>query len=90
MNEFFPDEPMELVATPVPGVDPGYMAECLVEEYLLMGWSERALMRLFTLPVYGATHRIYRERGDAYVRDLIARVGQRWSNQRSASGDLHA
>lgn len=54
------------------------MAECLIEEFLLMGWSESRLMMLFTQPRFQATHRIYLERGEDHVRGLIRRVGEAW------------
>lgn len=72
------DDPMEFVAVPLPGGDPDLMAECVIEEFLLMGWSERQLMTLFTHPRFQATHRIYLDRGEAHVRALIARVGASW------------
>lgn len=89
MKEFIPQEPMELVAMGVPATDDAFMAECLVEEYLLMGWNERQLMGLFSRPFFGATHRIYRERGEEYVRALIQRVGAAWQRQ-PEEGDAHA
>lgn len=72
------DDPMEFVAVPVPGADPDLMARCVIEEFMLMGWSERQLMTLFTHPRFRATHRIYLDRGEAHVRELIARVGASW------------
>jgi hypothetical protein len=72
------DDPMELVAVALAEGDSDQMAECLIEEFLLIGWSERQLMTLFTRPQFRATHLIYRERGEAHVRDLIRRVGETW------------
>lgn len=72
------DDPMEFVAVALPGGDPDLMAQCMIEEFMLMGWSERQLMTLFTHPRFQATHRIYLDRGEAHVRDLIARVGASW------------
>ncbi|GAB4282478.1 MAG: hypothetical protein Kow0058_00920 [Roseovarius sp.] len=75
---------MEFVAVALPGGDPDRMAECVIEEFLLMGWSERQLMTLFTHPRFMATHRFYLDRGEAHVRDLIARVLAAW---RPAAGN---
>ena len=44
-----------------------------------MGWDGERLMTLFTTPMFMATHRIYRQKGEDYVRALIQRV--------SASGE---
>lgn len=72
------DDPMEFVAVGLPGGDPDLMAECVIEEFLLMGWSEKQLMMLFTQPRFAATHRIYLARGEGHVRALIARVRAAW------------
>jgi len=72
------DDPMEIVGVALPGGDPDLMAECVIEEFLLMGWPEKRLMLLFTQPRFAATHRIYRTRGEAHVRGLIRRVAERW------------
>ncbi len=80
-DEFAHEDPMELVGMVVPGdlqtLDA--MAEALVEEYVRMGWDEVRLMPLFENPRFLATHRIYREKGEAYVRDLIREVYSRWN-----------
>ncbi len=79
MKHTEPGDPMELVGVGLPEGNIDDMAECLVEEYMLLGWNERQLMALFTRPFFRTTHRIYREKGEAYVRALIQRVGDKWS-----------
>lgn len=79
-NEPESDDPMELVGMVMPG-EPGQleaMAECLVEEYVRLGWDARRLMTLFVNPMFMATHRIYRQKGEAYVSELIDRVCAKW------------
>jgi len=76
-------DPMELVGVPVPGGDSRAMAECLVEEYLLLGWDERQVMMLFTRPCFRATHRIYLDKGEAYVRSLVQEVRVKWTREAS-------
>lgn len=79
-DEFDCADPMGLVGMVLPG-EPGQieaMAECLVEEYVRMGWDEPRLMTLFVNPMFLATHRVYREKGEAYVRGLIRRTSERW------------
>jgi hypothetical protein len=79
-EEFDSDDPMDLVGMVLPG-EPGQleaMAECFVEEYVRMGWDEPRLMTLFINPLFMATHRIYRLKGDAYVRRLIQKVVAKW------------
>ncbi|MFU8771168.1 MAG: hypothetical protein ACNA8H_01975 [Anaerolineales bacterium] len=79
-DEFFVEDPMELVGMVMPGNedDLEMMAECIVDEYIRLGWGEERLMNLFTNPMFLGTHRIYRYKGEDYVRDLIQRTKQRW------------
>ena len=79
-KEFEDEDPMDLVGMVLPG-EPGQleaMAECVVEEYLRMGWDEPRLMTLFVHPMFLATHRIYRLKGEAYVLDLIRKTASKW------------
>ena len=76
----FEDDPMEMIGM-VMGGEPGQleaMAECLVEEYVRLGWDARRLMTLFVNPMFMATHRIYQQKGEAYVRELIDRTCAKW------------
>ena len=83
-------DPMELVGVSVPGGDSRAMAECLVEEYLLLGWGEEQVMLLFARPCFRATHRIYQEKGETYVRSLIQEVCAKWAQDASCGGALDA
>lgn len=76
-----PQDPFELVGMVLPGEADTLeaMAEALVEEYVRMGWHEARLMTLFVNPMFLATHRIYVQMGDAYVRELIRRVQAKWA-----------
>ena len=79
-DEFVDEDPMELVGMVLPG-EAGQletMAECIIEEYVRLGWTERRLMALFTSPMYLATHRIYQLKGEAYVRELVQKTCARW------------
>ncbi len=72
-EEFDPGDPLELVGLVLPG-EAGQMeqmAECIIEEYVRMGWDEHRMMTLFVHPMFLATHRIYRQKGAQYVQDLI-------------------
>ena len=90
-EEFVREDPMGLVGMVLPG-EPGQleaMAECFVEEYVRMGWDERRLMTLFTSPMFLATYRIYRQKGEGYVRELIRRMCTKWGGRVTAvSGTL--
>ncbi|MCC6189953.1 MAG: hypothetical protein IT318_13040 [Anaerolineales bacterium] len=83
-DEFEPEDPLGLVGMVLPG-EPGQleaMAECLVEEYVRLGWDEPRLMTLFASPMFLATHRIYQQMGEAAVRALIGRTRVKWSAAR--------
>ena len=79
MKHTEPGDPMELVGVGLPEGNIDQMAECLVEEYMLLGWNERQLMALFTRPFFQTTHRICRDKGEDYARALIKRVHDKWS-----------
>ncbi len=85
-DEFDPEDPMDLVGMVLPG-GPGQleaMAETLVEEYVRLGWDEPRLMTLFVNPMFMATYRIYRQKGEEYVRDLIRKTCLKWGVMRRA------
>lgn len=90
MKPFERTDPMALVAMPVPDGDLEAMAECVVEEYLLLGWSPERLMLLFSRQCFGMTHFVYRQRGEAWVRSLIDRVCDRWSANAAHGGSSNA
>jgi hypothetical protein len=74
------EDPYELVGMVMPG-EAGQleaMAEALVEEFVMLGWNEKRLMTLFVNPFYLATHRIYLQKGETYVRELIQEICMRW------------
>jgi hypothetical protein len=80
-DEFVLEDPMELVGMVLPG-GPGQlevMAECIIEEYIRMGWDEERLMALFKNPLFAATFRVYRYKGEAYVRELITTCLNKWA-----------
>ncbi len=69
------DDPYALVAAryPVqPGVDAeAVMAQCIVEEYALMGISREKMMHLFRSRVFTGTNAILANRGEAFVARII-------------------
>jgi hypothetical protein len=72
-DEFDSQDPMELVGMVLPG-EAGQlerMAETIVEEYARMGWDEQRLWTLFVHPMFMATHRIYQQKGEAYIKNLL-------------------
>ncbi len=76
-DEADPEDPMELVGVFLPG-DERKMAECFVEEFLLLGFSNEQVLQLFRDPFYEGMHRVYERHGEGFVRELIAEVGGPW------------
>ncbi len=90
MKAVEPEDPMELVGVVLPQEDPDYMAECLVEEYIFLGWNDKQLMSLFARPTFRTTHRIYHDKGEEYVRPVIQRVRDKWSKGWVRGGESNA
>ena len=79
-DEFVDEDPMQLVGMVLPGEEGQLeaMAECIVEEYVRMGWDERRLMTLFVNLMFMSTYRIYRQKGEEYIVGLIRRICAKW------------
>ncbi|MFO0915227.1 MAG: hypothetical protein U0795_19855 [Pirellulales bacterium] len=73
------DDPLELVAQPVIG-DPAVMLECMVQEFIWMGWSRAELRNLFSHPAYPVLNELQRffgpEETTRRIDLLFARTGQ--------------
>ena len=77
-KEFDPEDPMELVGIEVVG-DSDMVMDDIIQEYLSMGWSPSAIFFLFRTPNYMATHRIYKEKGEAHVKERIKQLAEQWA-----------
>src|SRR5262245_10127630 len=72
------EDPLELVAAPVGGGDPGVMLECIVQEFAWMGFDAGRLMGLFRSPEYPVLNQLLRHYGEAHVRALVEALLARW------------
>ncbi len=72
-KKFDQEDPMEMIGIVIPGesTTTDDMALVFIEEFIRMGWSEKKLLGLFTNSMYMATYRIYMEKGEKYVKNLI-------------------
>ena len=72
------EDPFELMAEPVAG-DPQFMLECLLEEFLWMGWNAEQLVALFHDPGYPVLGQLREHFGDEAIRQqveaFVARTG---------------
>ncbi len=78
VKDFDPEDPEELVGVAIPGGDAGQQLDCIVQEYLLMGWGFQQIIVLFRSPLYGATHQIYRQKGEDQVEDRVQYLVSEW------------
>jgi len=74
------EDPYELIGMVIPGEEgqTEAMAQAVIEEFILLGWHEKQLMTLFTSPLYLGTHRIYQEKGEVWVQNLITETCAAW------------
>ena len=73
MKEAEPTDPMELVCEIIPG-DARFLAQCVIEEFALIGYGAEDLFTLFREPMYPMLNNILRKKGEAFVCNLINEV----------------
>ena len=66
-----PEDPLELMAQTAVG-DPDVMLECLLQEFVWMGWSRQQLLELFHHPGYPLLNELREFFGDAEVERRVA------------------
>jgi hypothetical protein len=73
-----PDDPTEIVAVRLPiGPDSTSLVEMvrtIAEEYALLGWSEKRILRLFENSRFAGPHTAYRALGAERVGEIVAAV----------------
>ena len=70
------DDPLEMIGVPYPSnpdVDQ-YAAQCIVEEYAIIGFAADEVRSLFTSPNYAALYSLFLRYGDEFVDESIAAV----------------
>jgi len=70
------EDPMELMAQPALG-DPEVMLECIVQEFVWMGWDLEELMGLFYDPQYPVLNHLREHYGEVEVRRRVREVANR-------------
>ncbi len=70
------DDPMELCGVQCDG-DPGYMIDCLAEEYARIGWPAEKILQLFESPFYPVLHSMLAGIGRDAIRQRIEQVAGR-------------
>lgn len=80
-KEFDPEDPMELMGVEFSSQgEAGLrdMALCFAEEFVRDGWDAGRLFEMFKNPFYHGPHLAWRQKGDAFVREVIGEAVARW------------
>lgn len=79
-DEFDFDDPMELVGVEIPTDEDTLdeMARCFIDEFVRLGYPDKAILHLFKSPFFVGSHLIYQRKGEAYVKALIEETRARW------------
>lgn len=72
------DDPLELMAEPVPGGDPLAMLECILQEFAWLGYSADQLTALFHHPGYPVLSQLREHLGDEAVKRCVDDLTSRW------------
>ncbi|HPA17251.1 MAG TPA: hypothetical protein PLU30_05855 [Verrucomicrobiae bacterium] len=80
-DELDADDPLELNGAVVPCAEDNdeAMAIAFIEEFLLLNFTADGILDLFLNPAYIGPHRVFRNKGGDYVRDLIAQTLEPWT-----------
>src|SRR5215510_2078875 len=54
------------------------MAECFVEEFIRLGYNHKQILALFRNPHYLGMNMVIQNKGEDFVRDVIAETFARW------------
>lgn len=68
-----PEDPLELFAEPVVG-DPEVMLQCMVQEFVWLGWDSESLLSLFDSPMYPVLNQLREYFGDEGIRRRVAEI----------------
>ena len=88
MKEAEANDPMELVREAIPG-DPLFLAQCVIEEFALIGYGAEDLVTLFRQPVYPMLNNILRKEGEPFVRSLMKQVLGDWGTLKVKTEIVH-
>ena len=84
-----PEDPLELMAQSVVG-DPEVMLECMLQEFMWMGWGREELLSLFHHPGYPVLCQLREYFGDAEVERRVATLlamSGRWRFRETIAAD---
>lgn len=85
IKELDRDDPMDLSVAPVADPTDGVLreiAQCVAEEYLLMGWPRDAVVAFFSSPFYRVPHQAYLRFGPVGVLQIVNSAAAELSKRR--------
>jgi hypothetical protein len=79
-DEFDFEDPLELhsVTLLTDEDNSAGMAECFTEEFLRLGYNHKQVLALFRNPHYTGPNMVLANKGEPFVRDIIAETFARW------------
>jgi hypothetical protein len=79
-DEFDFEDPLELNGMAILSSEDttNEMAECFAEEFMRLGYDHRRILAMFANPHYLGPNLAFQQRGESFIRDLIAGVFARW------------
>jgi hypothetical protein len=79
-HETDPEDPLELTGVELITLTDTTqdMAECLIEEFMRLGYNPKQVLALFRQPHYIGMHRVWRRMGEAWTRQRVEDVFRRW------------
>jgi len=79
-DEFDPEDPLEAIAVELPSNEDTLlpMAECFIEEFMRMGYSQEQILGLFGNPMYTGPLLFTRTRGTEAAKQLITDTFKKW------------
>ncbi len=82
-DEVDPEDPLALCGVALEtGEDTSEpMTECLVEEFMRLGYGAAGILALFRNPHYTGMHQVWVQRGEGFVRGKIEEVFGWWRRE---------
>lgn len=83
------DDPLQMVGIELAGQSEAElrdMALCFAEEFIREGWDELELFYMFRTPFYAGPYLAWKQKGDDFVRSVIAEAVSMWRPKQKIGG----
>jgi hypothetical protein len=84
-DEIDPEDPMEPIAVELASEEDTLapMAECFIEEFMMMGYDQKQILGMFMDATYVGPHMVLKECGGEFIEKLIAETFRKWGRQQT-------